>query len=69
MEAAGNHEVQNQEELVIEGEDDALADTAEGADWVAFDGGDGWDGRAEEERGGDTDLFEGLVEYAWGEGG
>ena len=61
--------MQDQEEVVIECEDDALADAAEGADGLAFDGGDGRDGGAEEERGGDAELFEGLVEDAGAEGG
>ena len=49
MEAAGDHEVEDEEEFVVEDEDDALADAAEGADGLAFDGGDGRDGGAEEE--------------------
>jgi hypothetical protein len=73
VEAAGDHEVEDEEEFVLaavgwEAEDDALADAAEGADGLAFDGGDGWDGRAEEEGRGDAEVFERLVEDARGEG-
>jgi hypothetical protein len=46
VEAAGNHEVKDQEEVVVETENDAFADAAEGADGLAFDGGDGWDSGA-----------------------
>jgi hypothetical protein len=66
VEAAGDHEVQDEEEVVLEAEDDAFADAAEGADGLAFDGGDAGIGRAEEERAGDAEVFERLAEDAWG---
>jgi hypothetical protein len=69
VEAAGDHEVEDEEEVVVETEDDALADAAEGADGLAFDGGDWWDGGAEEKGGGDAEVFEGMVEDARGECG
>ena len=69
MEAAGDHQVQDQKEFVVETEDDALADAAEGSDGLAFDGGDGRDGSAEEEGRGDAEVFWGLVEDARGESG
>ena len=50
VETAGDHEVEDEEEVVVETEDNALADAAEGANGMAFDGGDGRDGGAQKER-------------------
>ena len=69
VETAGDHEVQDEPEAVVELDGDALADAVEGADGVAFDGFDaGLDG-AEQEWAGDADVGERLAYDAWLEGG
>jgi hypothetical protein len=60
--------MEDEKEAVVELEDDAFADAAEGHDGVAFEVFDaGLDG-AEEEGAGEADVVEGLVEDARGEG-
>jgi hypothetical protein len=68
VEAAGDHEMKDKPEPVVEFDGDAFADAVQGADCVIFDFFDaGLDG-AEEEWAGDADLGEGLAYDAWGEG-
>ena len=56
MEAAGDHEMKDEPEAVVELEDDAFADAVEGADGVVFGLFDaGLDG-AEEEGAGDAEV-------------
>ena len=69
VETAGDHQVQDEEEVVIKGKHDALAEAAKFADGLAFDGVDARDGGAEEEWGGDAQVFERLTDYARGERG
>ena len=64
VEAAGDHEMEDEEEVVVEAEDDALADAAERADGAAFDGLDAWDGGAKKEGRGDAEVFERLADDA-----
>ena len=69
VETAGDHEVKDEPEAVVELDGDAFADAVERADGVAFDGFDaGLDG-AEEEWAGDADVGEGLAYDARLEGG
>ena len=51
-----------------EAEDDALADAAERADCLAFDGLDARDGGAKKEGRGDAQVFERLADHAGLEG-
>ena len=68
MEAAGDHEVEDQPEVTFNTNGDAFADAAEGGYRAAFCGGQGWVDGAEEEDGGDADAVEGLAEDARLEG-
>ena len=59
VKAAGNHEVKDEEELFagvvrVEDEDNALAEAAQAADGLAFDGANGWNCGAEKQRAGDA---------------
>ena len=65
VEAAGDHEVQDKPDAVVELEDDAFADAMERADGVALDVLDAWLDGAEEEWAGDAEVDEGLAEDAW----
>ena len=69
MEAAGDHEMKDEPEAVVELEDDSLADAVEGADGVVVDFFDVWMDGAEEEGAGDAEVSEWLAYDAWGEGG
>ena len=64
MEAAGDHEMEDEPEIVVEAESDALADATEFADGVAFGGGNGRVGGAEEEWATDADVLETLADDA-----
>ena len=64
VEAAGDHEVQDEPDAVVELEDDAFADAMERADGVALDFFDARLDGAEEERTGDADVGEGLADDA-----
>jgi len=68
MEAAGDHEVQDEPEAVVEFDGDAFADAMEGTDGVAFGVFDSRLDGAEEEWAGYADLGEGLAYDAWLEG-
>jgi hypothetical protein len=69
VEAAGDHEVQDEEEVFVECEDDALADAAEGTDGLAFNCLDARDGCAEQEWRCYAEVFQWLIDDAGGEGG
>jgi hypothetical protein len=69
VEAAGDHEMKDEPEAVVEFEDDAFADAVEFADGVVFDLFDGGLDGAEEEWAGDADVGEGLAYDAGFEGG
>ena len=64
VEAAGDHEVEDQPEMVIEAEGDALADAAELVDGTSFGGGERWLDGAEEERAGEADALKSTADYA-----
>ena len=59
VEAAGDHEVQDEPEAVVEFDGDSFADTVEGGDGVAFDLFDAGMGGAEKEWAGDADVGRG----------
>jgi len=69
VEAAGDHQVEDQEELAVKDEDDAFADAAKGKDLFAFERSDGWERGAEEEGAGDAEVLDRLAEDAGREGG
>jgi hypothetical protein len=74
MEAARDHQVQDEEEVVVarlgsKDEDDSLADSPEGVDRFAFDRLDAGNGGAEEEWRGYAEVFERLAQHSWGKGG
>jgi hypothetical protein len=69
VQAAGNHQMKHNPEIVIEADGDAFADTAKFADSEAVDSGDGRLRGAEKEQASDADVVEGLVEDARFEGG
>ncbi len=69
VEAAGDHEVQDEPEAVVEFDGDAFADAMERADGVAFDVFDSRLDCTEKEWAGYADLREGLAYDAWLEGG
>ena len=69
METAGDHQVEDQPEVAVQAEGDALADAADCADGFAFGSGDGRDGGAQQEWAIDADLLQCLVENARLEGG
>ncbi len=56
VKAAGDHEVKDEPEAVVELDGDAFADAAERADGVAFDLFDGWLDGAQQEGAGDADV-------------
>ena len=64
MEAAGDHEVEDEPEVALDADGDALADSAEGCDGAAFSGGEWRIDGAEEEDGGETNRKERLAEDA-----
>jgi hypothetical protein len=67
--AAGDYEVEDEPEAVVELDGDAFANAAEGCDGVAFDVFDARLDGAEEEWAGDADVVEGLAYDAGFEGG
>ena len=69
VEAAGNHEVQDEPDVVFEAEGDALADAAQAGDALAFGFADGRVDGAEEEEPVDTDGQERLAEHPGLKGG
>jgi hypothetical protein len=69
VEAAGNHEMEDEPEAIVELEDDSLADAMECADGVVFDLFDAWMDGAEEEWAGEAEVSEWLADDTWGEGG
>ncbi len=64
VKASGDHEVEDEPEVVVEADGDALADAAHLTDVAAFDIGDGWLYGSEQERAGDADVFERLADDA-----
>ena len=69
VQAAGNHQMKDQPEIVVEADGDAFADATKFADGEAVDGGDGGLRGAEKKQAGDADALERLVEDARFEGG
>jgi hypothetical protein len=69
VEAAGDHEVEDEPEAVVEFDGDAFADAVQGTDVVAFEFFDGWVDCAEQEGAGYAEVGEGLAYDAWLEGG
>lgn len=69
MEAACDHEVQDEPEAIVELDGDAFADAMEGARGVSFDVFDSWLNCAEEEWAGNANVREGLAYDAGFEGG
>ena len=69
VESAGDHEVEDEPEAVVEFDGDTFADAMEGTYGVAFDVFDSRLDGAEEERAGYPDLGEGLAYDARLEGG
>ena len=69
VEAAGNHEVKHEPDVVFEAQGDALADAAEAGDALAFSLADGRIHGAEKEEALDADGLEGLAEHAGLKGG
>jgi hypothetical protein len=69
VEAAGDHEMKDEPDAVVELDGDAFADSAKPSDGVAFDLFDPWVNGAKEEGTGDADVGEGLVEDAELKGG
>ena len=69
VEAASDHQMQDKPDVVFEADGDTLTDAAEFADGLAFCGGDGRLRGAQQEWGGDADVFEALVEDAALDGG
>jgi hypothetical protein len=68
MEAAGNHEVENEPQVVLDSDGNAFADAAKCADGAAFDAGEWRLDGAEKKGAGEADAFEGLAEDAGVEG-
>ncbi len=69
VEASGDHEVEYQPEIAFDTDGDALADAADGDDFLAFDGAErGIDGAEQEDRA-QADVLEGLAEDAGFDGG
>jgi len=69
VEAAGDHEVEDEPYTVVEFDGDAFANAAESADGVAFRFFDGGMYGAEEEGAGDAKVGQALAEDAWLKGG
>ena len=65
MQAAGDHQMQNEPKIAIEADGDAFADSAQLADAFAFGGANGWIDGTKEEWTRDADLFERLAEDAF----
>ncbi len=65
VESAGDHEVQDEPESVVELEDDALADAVKSANSVAFGLFDAWLEGAEEKWTCNADVGERLANDAW----
>ena len=68
MEAAGDHEVEDEPEAVVELDGDTFADAVQGTDGVVFDVLDARLDGAEQKRAGNADLGEGLAYDARREG-
>ena len=64
VEAAGDHEVQDKPEIVVDADGDAFADAANSADGLSFGGGDGRTARAQQKGAVDADVLEALAEDA-----
>jgi hypothetical protein len=64
VEAAGDHEVKYEPDVVVEADGYALTDAAELGYDVAFDACDWRLGRAEKESAGDADMLEWLADDA-----
>ena len=64
MEAAGDHEVKDEPEVVVEAESDAFADTAQLADGMTFDAGQRGLDRPQKKRARDTDFGQRLADDA-----
>ncbi len=62
FEAAGDHEVEDEVEVVLESEDDAFALASEGEEVLVLDGFDGWVVGTEDEGAADNYFLEWLVE-------
>ena len=62
--APGDHQMDDEEEVVLEAEDDALAEPAERDDRATDDGGDRWIDGAQEERAREAHRLERLAENA-----
>src|SRR5215469_8326977 len=69
VETTGDHEMEDEPDVVVEADRDTLADAAKLADSVAFDAGDRRSYRAKDECAGDADVLEGLADDALFEGG
>jgi hypothetical protein len=69
VETAGDHEMEDEPEAVVELKYDSLADTVEGADGVVFYLFDARLDGAKEEWAGDAKVSEWLAQDAWREGG
>ena len=64
LEAAGDHQMDDEEELAFESEDDPFAEAPEGDDFLAGQLGGGRLDRAEDERIGEPELFQRMAEHA-----
>lgn len=62
VEASGDHEVQDEPEVVIEADGDSFADAAEGADRLSFECSSGRGDGAEQEGAGEADFGERFAE-------
>ena len=69
VEAAGDHEVKNEPEVVVELDGDAFANAVQGADAMAFDVFDAWLDGAEEKGACYSEVGKGLAYDAWFKGG
>ena len=56
------------EEIVFELPDDALAEAAKAGDALAFDIGHGWTDRTQKERAGEADALEPMSDDSWLQG-
>ena len=68
VEAPSDHQVQDEPEVALKSDSDALADPHELADSAPFDRGNGRIGGAEQERSGDTNLLDWVADDARLEG-
>lgn len=62
MEAPGDHEVQDEPEVVVETDGDSLADSAQFPDGLAFDAAQWWVDTAQQKGAGEAHMFEWLAE-------